>query len=458
MAIKITGKTSGNVAEVDADSNLQVTLPSDEAAAGFVKILDSIGRGISTTENGALSTSVDDLLLWEQVDGSALNTNTWTTSVSTMAIAQASGFITLNSAAIVTASTYAILQSIKYIPMYGHLPLRIAFNAKSAVLPEVNATIEVGIGLCAANAAPTDGAFFRWNTSGQFIAVMNNGGAEITSLISAVPIVNDVRLFEIILVEDKTQFFINDVLVAEMDVPDTQAYPVNAGRLPIFARVYTGGSAPATAPQLSIGQVVVVQQAMNQGKSWPSTLASVGRSVLQSPVTPFAQLANHANSTSPVSATLSNTAAGYATLGGRYQFAAVGAAVTDFALFAYQVPVGYQMYITGVRISAINLGAAVAVGATVLDWALGVNASAVSLATAENPPTTWAPRRVPLGLQGFLTLAAIGTTAPDINVNFSPPLVIDSGRFLHVILQVPVGTATLNQIIRGDVTFNGYFE
>lgn len=53
-----------------------------------------------------------------------------------------------------------------------------------------------------------------------------------------------------------------------------------------------------------------------------------------------AQLENHTNSTAPTSATLSNTAAGYTTLGGRFQFAAVAGAATDYALFGFQVPAG----------------------------------------------------------------------------------------------------------------------
>jgi hypothetical protein len=35
---------------------------------------------------------------------------------------------------------------------------------------------------------------------------------------------------------------------------------------------------------------------------------------------------------------------------------------------------------------------------------------------------------------------------------------VESGRFLHVILAVPVGTATASQVIRGTVTIDGYFE
>ena len=173
------------------------------------------------------------------------------------------------------------------------------------------------------------------------------------------------------------------------------------------------------------------------------------------------QAPNHANSTSPASAVLSNTAAGYATLGGRYQFAAPVGAATDFALFGYQVPTSYRFVMTGIRISSCNTGAAVATTATILDWGVAVGSTAVSLATVDAiaaSPTS-APRRVPVGIQGYEVAAGIGRCAPDIVANFSnSPLNVESGRFVHVVLQVPVGTATAAQIIRGDVQVMGYFE
>ena len=49
-------------------------------------------------------------------------------------------------------------------------------------------------------------------------------------------------------------------------------------------------------------------------------------------------------------------------------------------------------------------------------------------------------------------------TALRNDADFPTPLVIESGRYLHLIVQVPVGTATGSQVLRGDVMVNGYFE
>lgn len=458
MSVGIHG-FAGVEVEVSAERNLQVVTPTDASKAGYVKVLDGDGGDIITTESGALLTSDEGLIFFEQVDGAAVNINVWNQSTSLMAIAQASGFISLNSALATTANGYAILNSVKFIPMYGPLPLRVQFSAKVSAIPQSNLTMELGLGSVATNAAPTDGMMFRWAPNGNFLAIVSNGGVETPSAnLAPPPTANVLTLFELIIVEDKVRFLINDVIVAEIVNPLGIAFPSNAGRLPVFARVYNSASIPAQAPQISIGQVIVVQQDMKQNKPWADVLATLGRGSYQLPVSAFGQTANHANSTSPASAALSNTAAGYTTLGGRYQFAAVVGAATDYALFAFQVPAGYQLFITNIRISAMNTGLANSgTTPTILDWAIGINASAVSLATADGAGT-WAPRRIPISMQSFALSAAIGAAAPDISSRFDPPLVVDGGRYVHIIVQVPVGAATASQVIRGDVLLSGYFE
>lgn len=429
---------------------------------GVMVTVNDAGESPKYTENGYQVVSLDSLLFTEQVDGSALNTNMWTNSTLTQTVTQGSGFITLNAALSVVINTYAILQSIKALPLYGHLPLSVLIRGKVNITPIANATIELGLGVATTTSAPTDGAFFRWAPDGTFKAVINNAGTETTTNITTFPSTTNEHLYQIDIVEDQVQFFIDDALVAVVPVPATQAYPFNAGRQTVFARTLNGAVSPATAPQLAIGQVNVVQQDLNQNKLWKEVLVSLGRGGYQSP-TVFTQTANHANSTDPSSATLSNTAAGYTTFGGRYQFAAVAGASTDYALFGFQVPAGFQLYLTGITVNCVLTGAAIATTATLLDWSLGLNASAVSLATAESPPATWSPRRIPLGSHGFPLAAPngpmqIGDSPSDLVRTFDPPLIVDGGRFFHVIVEVPVGTATGSQVFRGNVTPVGYYE
>jgi hypothetical protein len=179
-------------------------------------------------------------------------------------------------------------------------------------------------------------------------------------------------------------------------------------------------------------------------------MSSLGQSSSFHPATGV-QNANWTNSVAPVSATLSNTVAGYATLGGFFQFAAVAGAVTDYVLFGFTVPAPFSFHCTGVDIESWNTVVAVGTTPTLLTWGMGVNQSAVSLATG-------GIARIGLGAQSFPIGAVPGAKAERISVNFIEPKITDAGRFHTVILRMPVGTATATQIIQGIVNIHGYFE
>lgn len=472
MSLIIKSGSTTDLANVDSDKQLLVNLPKDPTKSGTVRILDSDGNPIDTTENSYVRVSGATLALYDQIEGNAINTNLWNPSdASVMTIAQANGFITLNSASITTANAYGNLKTVKVLPLYGSLPLLPELTVKTANLPQAGVTAEIGLIMASAGSAPTDGCFFRFDPAGGFYAVLNNGGTETRSgnlagttatdttgsSITLPPSNLNCHLYAFEVVEDHVLFTIDDVQVADVQVPAGQAFPFNNGRQTCGMRMFWT-TAPATAPQVSIGQVTIKYEDLQQSRSWGEVLASMGRGGCQSPVTPFGQTSNHTNSTSPVSATLSNTAAGYATLGGRYQFAAVSGAATDYALFAFQIPSGFQMFLNSISISTANTGAiGSAITPTLLEWALGINSSAVSLATADGAGT-WAPRRIPLGMQAFGLSAFIGAQPSDITRRFDTPLVVDSGRFLHIILQIPSGVNTASQIFRGTVMLNCFFE
>jgi hypothetical protein len=166
--------------------------------------------------------------------------------------------------------------------------------------------------------------------------------------------------------------------------------------------------------------------------------------------------ANWANSAAPAAATLSNIAAGYATLGGQFSFATVAGAETDYALFGYAVPVAAagshnrMLRIDAVWVDSVNAGAAVATTATILQWGIAVGSTGVSLATGE-AATTKAPRRIPIGMQSWVVGAAIGAAAERQYVQFQNPLMCEPGTYVHIFFKTPVGTATGSQTIRGVV-------
>jgi len=462
--IRLEGSEGTQIGADTVALALKVNHPLTAGQAGYTKVAGKDGSPLKVLATGYAAASLEALEFFDTIDGAAVNTNLWAQSVSTMTITQASSMLSLNPTASVTANAYAILSSIQNFFVTSCLPLHIhaTFQASLWNLP-ANTVLEFGWGTCATNAAPTDGMFVRAR-AGTVYAVLNNGGSETEIALTptfALPTVNASSEWVLDLYASELRVYVDGVLwttgATACVAPSSLMAATNSNRQPLFLRVYNTASVPASSSTLRLGQVSIQQRNANFDKPFADKLVGIGRGGYQSPVTTFAQTANHANSTSPTSATLSNTAAGYTTLGGRFQFAAPAGAATDFALFGFQVPAGYQLYVKGVYIDAVNTGAAVATTATMLDWSVGVNASAVSLATADGAGT-WAPRRIPVGVQSWIVAAGIGAPVEAIKRSFQIPVVVEGGRFFHVIVQVPIGTATASQVIRGDVFVNCYFE
>lgn len=467
--------STGNVQDFHRDGS--VKLSADD-------IIQTTSTQNGYSDDGRLRISGDMPLFNDTIEGAALNTNLWTTSTNVMTIAQGGGFITLNAGSSLAAGAYAILQSNKqFLKLVGNA---LFFQGVISWLPTTQsvtvagAVYEFGLANFSATTLPVaDGVFIRTTAAGDTYIVQSfNNQEELTEIVLASdgkefkPQSGHFYLFEIILTDEHINIEIVD-LGTTTEEPGTvnlvrmtvtlislRPAPFSVSHIPLSARVYNQVATNA-APQFFLGGFEVSQlDAVSSPRPWGEMLVINQKGAYQGPntTTGLTQTANHANSTSPVSAVLSNTAAGYTTLGGRYQFAAPLGAVTDYCLFGYQVPAGVDLLIKKLRITAMNIGATVATTATILDWAIAVNSSAVSLATAEAPPTTWAPRRIDVGMHGFIVGDVIGAGKPDIVVDFGDGIVCNGGRFVQIIVQVPVGTATASQIIRGDVAIIGIFE
>ena len=461
-----------NVTRVDVDSvnNLKVTTPqtinsTNSAKVGYTFLACGPNNRAITTYGpmGRLATGVQTLELFDPMDGAAINPHIWNQTSATMVIAQSSatGFLVLNSTGLTTVNLSSLIVSIKRIQLVNTFVPTVRILFKTPNVPQANATMELGFLEAVGTTAPTNGAFMRWSSSSEFRCVTVFNSVETQSAPLTAPSVNVVHTVHITFRGTKVEFWIDEVLVAEVTNPAGNPTPTNDSRIALGARVYNGGTAPLTAPELHLAAVSLWRNDLNTNKLWPTQMVSIGRGAHQSAVTPFAQSANHANSTSPTSATLSNTAAGYTTLGGRWQFAAPGGAATDFALFGFQVPTGFQMFVTDFRFDAVNIGAAVAITPTVMDVGVALNSSAVSLATADTFTTNiYGPRRIPLGIMSWLLADGIGqpSRGAPIELSLTTAWPVDSARFFHVIVQVHVGTATASQIIRGNCFVGGYLE
>ncbi len=434
----------------------QARVEADDEAFIIGGYNDGNYRHIRADRTGGQAVALNTSLLTEAFEGTVTPVARWQVIAATMAATQtaAAGHL-FNSGAITTITTGYYLKSLKQFAKLQRAPLH--FKARARIAHVNNAVAELGFGDASAfNGAHSNGAYWQYTSGGAVLPVLTFNGVDITG--AAVAGLNAANFYtwDVLVDDDEAIFMVQDtstgLIIAERSIklPLTQAKLWGATRLSAFARLYNTGSAPASAPQIVLASVDVVMLDVMANKPWAEQMAGSGYGAPYQPVTQV-QAINWTNSAFPASATLSNTAPGYTGLGGFFQFAAVAGATTDYALIAFTAPVPYAFMLDGIDIETWNTGAAVATTPHLLVWGLGVDQSAASLATA-------GIARVGLGAQSFPIGAAIGAKAERISQRFDTLLVTNPGRFLTVILRMPVATATASQILQGMVNLRGRFE
>jgi hypothetical protein len=434
-----------------------------QTGQGFLPIggiNDGVYRPIRVGRSGGVASTKYTPLI-EYLMYTAALPPAWLAPATTMTVTHAitSGSL-LNASAIGTLNTNASLVSMQAIPKMQRAPVMHRTRAR-LVKGGTNGVAEIGMTTTQAPASAVlpNGFAFQYAADGTLkpIVVFNN--AIVAAGTDFAASVDSTRYYtwDIIADDNSINFVVQDSTTGAIITDQTITIGPDANRLgslPYFfamARSYVGAVANVgAATQLYVADMTVGLLDLDAGKPWAHVLSGMGKGVVVNPTTALAQLENYANTAAPTSATLSNTAAGYTTLGGQFQFAAVAGAETDYALFGFTVPAGVKLNVTGITIDTINTGAAVATTPTVLQWFAGVDGTAVTLASNNF--------RKALGLQSFPIGAAIGAQAAQLNRSFQSPLVTNSGRFFHVGLKMPLGTATASQIIRGIVSIDGYFE
>jgi hypothetical protein len=386
-----------------------------------------------------------------------------------MTAVMAGGFVSLNAGGSVATGTGVLMRSWRSFPVLSNYPAAVDFTFSLALVPQAQNNIEIGLVIPGATAlvAPTDGIYMLIDTAGALQLCANyNGAVTASGPIAFAWTANRMYHGKIVIHTDRAELYLDGVFLGV--VPRSLANTVGAMAMNqsghLYARIHNN-AATVGAQKLNLARWAVTLGDGNFERAWGAAMSSMGNHFLSAPDgQAVGQLANIANSAAPASAALSNTAAGYTTLGGNFQFAAVAGAETDYALFGWQNPAGTaalpgrNAIITGVDIETFNMGAAVATTPTLLNWYLGAGSTAVSLATADAAAAR-APHRWALGVQSLAVGAPIGAKADRIDADFSmAPVPVEPGCFAHLILRMPVGTATASQIIRGMAAFRGYFE
>jgi hypothetical protein len=473
MSIRIKGTT--NLQEVDANNNAFVNLPKVESQSGFATLLSEIDAGsitgsrtTKTLEVDAdfrLITASDSHIFNEHFPGTAINTGIWNNPTTTMTTTVVNGFSVLNAGLSIVISTVAQLRTYRHVPVWKQATTRTEFEAVFTELPVAGNVCELGLFLASGITAPTDGAFFRINSLGEFRCVTNYNGVESQSAeLSFVDLVGAgiATTFLIYTTSTTTVFWIDNIMVAEIPNGAGQGSSTSSLNLPINFRNYnlTATSIPQV---LKIGNVSCMLSGSDLSRQWGIVISGNGGHSSQGQTGgTMGTTAIITNAAPTASAALSNTtaAAPNTGLGGTIRVTPSLAVGTPGILCSYQVPLGTSiipgksLYISGVNVDGV-VTSALTGGPVIYQVSIAYGHTAVSLATTESAIAK-APRRVNIGMQSFVN-TTVGTQSQRIQDDFTmSPICIQPGSFIQVTLQNLGYTAT------GTITFSvaltGFFE
>ncbi len=453
----------------------------DASGGGTVKILDSSGNPVSATSDAApttvggivgmgindrtmlpfrtdrlgnMASSYFNLLLADSFETNSGNSDRYTTQAGMTVSQQTTSGLLFNNGLSVLSNSGYLLQSTKKFQKTLRTPLGYRVRAR---LTYTNTIMEMGLSenIVGNTTTHTCGAYFQATTSGIVQPVVTYNSVDVTGTAITIDPTN-FYIFDILIDDAAVTFTVQDTSTGLIINKQTIKTPLTTPRmfsaiaLTAMVRLWNVPPGPLAACQLTMTDLCVYELDANKNRAWNYFSAANSKGTIQHPVT-GSQLQTWTNSLDLGAAALSNTAAGYGTYGGKYLFNAPAGNVTDYALFAINVPALFNLFITGITIDARVLGAASATTPTLLLWGIGTGSTAVSLATATLNRFAIGTHSIPVG-------TAIGTAMPPLVKNFTTPIHAVPARFFHIILRVPVGTATASQTIGGIVSVEGYWE
>lgn len=473
MSIRIKGST--NLQEVDVNNNALVNLPMNSDLSGFATLSAENDAGTITGSRSIkalevdadyrLITATDNHLFNEHFPGTVINTGIWSNPATTMTTTVVNGFATLNAGLSIASGTNTQLRTYRHMPFWKQATTRTEFELSFTEFPVSGNVCEMGLFLASGTTAPTDGAFFRINSTGEFRCVVNYNGTESQSAelnFFTLLGVNVTNTFLIYTSSTTVVFWINNILVAELPNGAGQGSSVSSLNLPITFRNYNA-TATSVAQVLKVGNVSSMLSGSNVNRLWGIIISGNGGHSTQGQTGgTIGSTSKITNAAPAATAALSNTTAAAANtgLGGVIRVTPSLAVGTYGILCSYQVPVGTStlpgksLYIAGVNIDGVVTSA---LGATtpVYQVAIAYGHTAVSLATTETA-TSKAPRFNSIGMMAF-SASALGTQGPRLQDDYSvAPICIPPGGFVQIVLQNLGETAT--GTITFSVSLTGFFE
>lgn len=479
---KLLDSAGVNQAGVDANNNVKVNGPTTIAQTGFQGIAgrndDGTITGTAYVQRGYVSEAQGQkiavpAILWDDTfNATAQNTSKYFFAATTQTGAQSGGFLVLNNSAITTLNTNCGIRTQKVFPLFAKQELRCNISALFTVAPQANELYEWGLFLAVipGAAAPTDGVFWRRNTSGELRGVISYAGVETQTAAITPPSVNVNHDYVIVCQTNTVRFYIDDILRASItlltDAP-TQGQPLMQASAPVCIRYVIGASIPGIASQIKVSDIFVTALGPDMVRDFPTAKAGFGHMAYQGQNGgTMGSTANYANSANPAAAVPTNTTAALGVgLGGQFWETVTLAANSDGIIQSFQNPVGAvgqtprNLIVHGITVHAYNQ-VALATVAFNKQQSLAFGHTAVSLATVESASflaggTTKAPRRIALGV--IQPIAAVNTVYPVMSYQFKTPIVIAPGEFIAFVSK-NVGTVAATGVIAYNIAYDAYFE
>ncbi|MCA3043810.1 MAG: hypothetical protein ING51_12430 [Rhodocyclaceae bacterium] len=495
MAVIDSGSDSAGKANVDAAFNLKTTLPQVTTPAGVVAP-QYVGaarmfcendpgtiKGTATLKSPEVSqdyrlrVGTDTVLLVDTFNATAQNTGNWSYTFNTLTAAQpGAGTVNFSTVQGTTSAHGAFMRTFQYFPLFGTAPLSVEFTFGQFTAALVtNENWLMGLGLpTAATTEPTDGAWVRLTTAGLIGEIRFSGSTTQSGVLRTLGqlTVGNLDKLAMVVGERNIEYWLDDVLLDTLDIPAGNGQPFQTTALPAFMMKYNTGAVSNTNT-MRVSDLTVCILDVATSMPLAHQMAMGGKMAYQGQnggtMGTTALLPNATAATVVTGAALSQTVPIAVGLGGQ---AGIVAAVpgVDGLVTSFQVPTGginqtpRNLVITGIRIDAVNIGAAVATTASILQWSLAYGATGATvptLAQAESASfatgTTKAWRRIPLGVQSWVVGAAIGASAEQITMPFASPVVVRPGEWVASVAKFIVGTATASQVEWATVTFDAHY-
>lgn len=470
----ITNAAGTYIADVNSSGRQLVQPPTDGTNAGAVFLVGkpdlsspSNTGSITGSSQGLLGTATVEIDFDLNFVASAVCTTNLNATGGTMTASIAANTQICNTAGTLTSATYILHRTYRHFKVERGADRIFAIRARLDQAPIANNTVDFGFGVVATTADPTAGVFFRINSAGELRGIsITAGGSETTTGVLTYTNPTDFHDFVIVIGRSSVTFFIDEIPVASLASPGDSTGPVAVESFPMFYRIQNN-AAVGTAQKLYVAKLVSATMGGISNREATHLAALKGEIGLQHVVGVGSggQTANWTNSAVPATATLSNTAAGYTTLGGNFLFVALAAAETDYALFAYLNPsastltnMGRTLIVRGISIDAfVSVAGGTPTVASVLHWGFAFGSATVSLATGETTSGKQ-PRRGFLGVQSVPIGAVAGQELRRISQTFEQPIAVNPGECFHIILRIPLGAATTYPTIRGGVFIDSSWE